>query len=71
MIWTTEIPTVPGYYWCRMHSLEFVTEIRLKEGHAFSYGFYHEEMLVSDTHGFWAGPIPKPTYKGYSDETTS
>ncbi|KKM79655.1 hypothetical protein LCGC14_1347790 [marine sediment metagenome] len=61
MTWTNKIPTVPGFYWCRMHNIEFVTEIRIEEGKAVSCGYYHERMSVFGTTGSWAGPIPLPT----------
>ena len=63
MIWTYKIPTVPGFYWCRMHGLEFVTEIKIKDGFPHSYGLYHQGLSVFGTWGSWAGPIPLPTGK--------
>ena len=61
MIWTNKIPTVPGFYWCRMHSLEFVTEIRIEYGKALSCCYYHGRLDVSDTQGHWSlKPIPLP-----------
>lgn len=61
MTWTKKIPTVPGFYWCRLRTLGFVTEIRIKEGHAHAYGLYHQGIRVSE--GYWSGPIPPPEDK--------
>ena len=61
MIWTNKIPTVPGFYWCDMHNLKFVTEIRIEDGKPLSCCYYHERVDVSDTCGKWSfRPIPLP-----------
>ena len=60
MKYTHEIPKQAGFYWCKMHTFEFVTEICSRNGQLFSCGFYHDWFKIADTTAQWAGPIPKP-----------
>lgn len=61
MVYTKDIPSIPGHYWCRMYRMEFVTEIRIENGRAISHGLYHDGMDLTDTNGLLSGPIPAPT----------
>jgi hypothetical protein len=60
LVWTLEIPAAPGWYWCRMHSLEFITEVCIEDGEPVSYCRYHNRVRLTGTTGHWAGPIGKP-----------
>lgn len=74
MKYTRTIPDTPGFYWCKIHSIEFITEIRIEKGkpysychwkssrseRPFSYWFYHNKLDITNTTAWWAGPIQKP-----------
>jgi hypothetical protein len=55
MIWTTELPTRPGFYWVRHGGAEdaipYVRDCRERLPRAGEQG----------AHTVWAGPIPEPS----------
>lgn len=63
MIWTTEKPTKPGWYWWRREkgfipSFLHVTTDHLKGTGFFIVGAY--TVRFQNIGGEWAGPIPEP-----------
>jgi hypothetical protein len=63
MTWTTEKPTVPGWYWWRRPygKREIQTIIRVKE-YKFQPGivFIYSGRRIEDCRGEWAGPLEPP-----------
>lgn len=70
LAWTTEPPTVPGWYWWCFardivpHMVYVVWESTLRKtdnDHLLVlYPNCNEEFLISERGGHWAGPIPRP-----------
>jgi hypothetical protein len=57
LIWTSELPTKPGYYWTRWRSgRKWMVEIRY---------LYDQRRYMTHVWRGWqfAGPIPKPKVK--------
>lgn len=59
LAWTTEPPTVPGWYWWRWHKGAENMPLEVREGLIVEYP---RRILraVADIGGQWAGPIPGP-----------
>ena len=63
MTWTTDKPTVPGWYWYRPVGLPMrPRELFDYNGRLFIRGF---EWLDNVTTGEWAGPIETPKELGH------
>jgi hypothetical protein len=59
LVWTTEPPTEPGWYWVKdqsNHSFSRVTVLRWSEGEL--HDSYNTWSRVEFSH--FAGPIPEP-----------
>lgn len=56
MKWQSKKPKIPGWYWLRSAGDidRVVHVVELGQMYCISFGF------VSQLHGQWAGPIPKP-----------
>lgn len=57
--WTTEPPTVPGWYWWRWHKGAEAIPLEVREGLIVEYP-RRTLRAVADIGGQWAGPIPMP-----------
>ena len=66
--WTTEPPTISGWYWAKRRNgniaLECVEVYGDKEG-MYVYAACHDAPL--DTFLYWYGPIPEPDHPEGSD----
>ena len=68
MIWTHELPTVPGWYWHRFpgREAEYGEPLHVEVHEVYDVGgmlFCCKHPLVIHKPQFneWAGPIPEPT----------
>lgn len=59
LAWTTEPPTVPGWYWWRWHKGAEAIPLEVREGLIVEYP-RRTLRAVADIGGQWAGPIPMP-----------
>ena len=62
MKWTTEQPTVPGWYWHRMtDGLTWMEQIEVLDGRLVVIEDHpYGPQPVAGCTGEWAGPIPEP-----------
>ena len=63
MTWTTEKPTVPGWYWWRYEKGRKATMLNVSQSHIQQMDIFTEGSLVmflNEVPGHWAGPIPAP-----------
>jgi hypothetical protein len=68
MTWTTEKPTVPGWYWWKSKQYSpVIVEIYRLEVRGESYLL----IGVEDAEGLWAGPIPLPEEENTLDTEAS
>jgi hypothetical protein len=62
LTWTTETPTVPGWYWWRNNTgyEAVVNVVRMPAGQLY---FYVPDVSksVESANGEWAGPLEPPT----------
>lgn len=59
MIWTTEKPTRPGWYWARNKTrVPQIVEVEANKHGDLHYGIYTLRHYGSNLE--WAGPIPEP-----------
>lgn len=67
--WTTEAPTVPGWYWAsyqgKYQTIILVDKIVSdseggKAGNLFAYSAYEEEEVSFLEYTHWLGPLPEP-----------
>ena len=56
MNWTSEKPTVPGWWWHLCEGLEQAIIVFVSEGLFIEQGAWH----VSELSGSWAGPLLPP-----------
>ena len=61
MIWTTEKPTKPGWYWWRgpMWGKEITRVLEVDSDDAGAF-YVRREYYVNDLTGHWAGPLEPP-----------
>ena len=63
LVWTTDKPTVPGWYWWRVSfgrtpTTLFISRDHIHENDVFTAGAL--VMFLREVPGEWAGPVPLP-----------
>lgn len=68
LVWTTQPPTEPGWYFCKHFDIEYVGFVKRREHQGplrfcgvDEFGYRSLWLVEQMTHSKWAGPIPKPT----------
>lgn len=66
LVWTTEPPKQPGYYWCRYKGSDKSTWSPTYIPACADHTKYTISFKSKDVE--WAGPIPEPKEQGRHDE---
>lgn len=62
MKWTTDLPTVPGWYWFRHpeHKVWAVEVVSVGRSLRARFEWGWADIFACHRHSEWAGPIPEP-----------